>query len=472
MFDLLLLLTAAILLVGTFAAYVRSGDLMHPLVFLGPLFFLATVIDPWLVRDQVYQLIPNAEDVEFVLRLNLACVLALVTGAFRYSGRSGRVRDLGSFRLADEERKRLRQVSLILAIGAAVVYAYGIVSAGGFIAAFAQAKGGGQYSSGYLGEARNLGLVSAVMAAVAQYRRGWTPQTVVLMLLGVLPSLIQGTVGGRRGPLFVSLTALGLGWLIVRRHKPRVWAAAGVLGTVLLAVLFVWSQRQHLYMGSESSEVRWDQFVEIVTQEGAGPGNNFIYGSAFIVATEHTGRFTRGRELLVNVFIRPIPRQIWPTKYEDVGATWVTNDFPGLGHLEVVDWLAGVGWVPLAGSSAASISDLFGEFGLGVVPVMYVIGLGFAYLRLRSKLSGGVWELLYLEAMALSIYLATQSFSAFYHRYLILAVPTVIVWSFVAARRRARRQRLPPVPVAVGVDARTMMRRPPVRRRVSAHAHV
>jgi hypothetical protein len=133
---------------------------------------------------------------------------------------------------------------------------------------------------------------------------------------------------------------------------------------------------------------------------------------------------------------------VWPTKYEDVGATWITNRYPGLGHLTIDDWLAAVGWIPLTGSSGISISDLFGEFGWGAVIAMYLIGRGFAWLWLRRWRRGGVWDLLLIEALVLTIYLATQSFSAFYHRYLILAIPTIVVWNvFVLGQSRSRTHR-------------------------------
>ena len=66
----------------------------------------------------------------------------------------------------------------------------------------------------------------------------------------------------------------------------------------------------------------------------------------------------------------PVPRQLWPTKYADVGASWVTNEYPGLGHLSEREWMLGVGWVPLAGSTARAISDLWGEFSWGAVLAM------------------------------------------------------------------------------------------------------
>lgn len=210
------------------------------------------------------------------------------------------------------------------------------------------------------------------------------------------------------------------------------------LAAVILGVAFVGSQRQHLYLGSDDTQIDWQAFQSTLSQSEVSEGNNFVYGAAFVLATHYSGQYTWGRELAVNLIVRPIPRQLWPTKYEDVGAVWVTSDYPGLGHLTRQDWMNSVGWLPLPGSSAISISDLFGEFGWGAVFLMYLVGRAFAYLWARRLLSGGIWEMLYLEALFLSIYLATQGFGAFYYRYLLLALPTIGAWKLISRKRRQR----------------------------------
>ena len=357
--------------------------------------------------------------------LYLLSVAALVFGvlhrthAKRASGQ-GRV-----YRSRHRDRVNLQRIARLLATVGLAAYAYGILNVGGFVAAFSRVKGGGETSSGYIGEAMNLGLVAAALVALSRYRRGWTQGTLMLLFAGLLPNLVQGTFGGRRGPLFLAMTGLVVAWLITRPRRPRLLAVCCALAGVFLSVAFVSSQRSLLYLGSDE-EIDWGAFQTTLSQEEIGEGSNFVYGAGFVSATRHSGQFTWGRELAVNLLVRPIPRQLWPTKYEDAGANWVTNQYPGLGHLTTDDWLDAVGWLPLAGSSAISISDLFGEFGWGAVLVMYLVGRGFAFLRSRRLSRGGVWDLLYFEALILSIYLATQSFSAFYHRYLILAFPRLL----------------------------------------------
>jgi len=426
MFETLLAGTALILTAGMVNAYRRTKDILHPLLFLGPLFLYSTVFEPWLVRDQLDRFFSYQEDVEFVLYLYLASIAALVAGAL-YGIRTDDINGHKRSSLQQRDRLKLQKLAVVLAAVGLAAYAYGIFNVGGFVAAFSRAKGGGESGSGYINEAMNLGLVSAALVALSQYRRGWTQRTFITAMVGLLPNLVQGTFGGRRGPLFLALTSLALAWLLTRPRRPRLLVLCGALVGVLLCVGFVWSQRKFLYLGSDQ-QVDWGAFETTLSQEEINEGSNFVYAVGYITSTRESGQFTMGGKLAVNLLVRPIPKQLWPTKYADVGADWVTNEYPGLGHLSVDDWRNAVGWIPLAGSSAISITDLFGEFGWGAVLIMYLIGRGFALLRFRRLSRGGVWDLLYFEALILSIYLATQSFSAFYHRFLILAVPTVIGW--------------------------------------------
>ncbi len=433
MFELLVALTGLALVSGILLAYRRTRDVSHPMLFLGPLFLHGTVVEPWLMREQLDRFFKYQEDIEVVLYLYLFSVAALVLGVLQRPNATLGLRASMS-PIRPGEAGTLHRIAALLAVGGLAAYTYGIMNVGGFVAAFSRVKGGGETSSGYIGEAMNLGLAAAAIVAVSRYRRGWTQGSLTLLFLGLLPNLVQGTLGGRRGPLFLAMAGLVVAWIIARPKRPPLLAIGGALAAVLLSVGLVWSQRSNLYLGSDKS-FDWAALETTLSQEGLGEGSNFVYGAGFVTATRHSGHFTWGRKLAVNLFVRPVPRQWWPTKYQDVDAYWVTNEYPGLGHLTIDDWLDGVGWIPLAGSSAVSISDLFGEFGWGAVLAMYMVGRGFAFLRARRLSRGGVWALLHFEATILAIYLATQSFSAFYHRFLILAVPTVIVWNLFVRPR-------------------------------------
>jgi hypothetical protein len=443
MFETLLGSTALVLATTTIVAYQKTRDALHPALFLSPLFMYGAVVDPWLVRHDLDVFFPEPERVNTVLVLYFLSVTALSLGLLHNVG-SARLRGrLGPRSLLGPERRQLRRIGVVLAAVALLSYLSGLINAGGFEAAFSQAKGGGYATSGYVGEAMNLGLVAVVMVALSQYRRGLDAESLAVLFLGLLPNFVQGTFGGRRGPLFLALAAASLVWLVARPKRPKVWMLGCCMAVAGLAVLFVWSQRQHMYLGSADADVRWGSFFDTLTQDDSDEGNNFIYGAAFVLTAEHSDTFTWGRALAVDLLVRPVPKQLWPTKYEDAGATWITSEYPGLGPFTPGDWLAAVGWLPLAGSAAISIADVFSEFGWGAVFVFYLIGRGFGWLYLMSRTRGGIWMLLFLETLIPSIYLATQSFSAFYYRYLILSVPTLLAWKMVA---HAPRRTLQPMP--------------------------
>ena len=399
------------------------------MLLLGPLFLYGTVVDPWLVRDSLWQFFRDTTDLRVVFLLNFLCVTAMTLGVLHRDSRSRRsVYTLGAVRFDTRTRVHLVRIAVVLAATAGAAYAYGIANAGGLVAAFLRRKGGGTSGYGYVNEAMNLGLAAAAMVALSRARRGWTLPTAALLVCGLLPNLIQGTLGGRRGPLAFALLGLLVASLIAARRRPKVVVVGAALSFVAFAITLVWSQRHSVYLGSEQTEVNWSEFEATLTQAEVDSGNNFIYASGFVISSQKANEFTWACELAVNLLIRPIPRQLWPTKYEDVGATWITNEYPGLGHLQASAWLDAVGWLPPAGSSGISISDLFGEFSWGTVLVMYLVGQDSPTCNGGGRASGGVWILLHFEALIVSIHLATQSFSAFYYRFLILAVPTVIVY--------------------------------------------
>ncbi len=320
MFEPLLSLTALVLVMCMITAYRRTRDILHPALFVGPLFLYGAVWDPWLVRDEFGVFFPEPEQVNRVLALYLMTVTALAIGLVRDARPSRRIdRRRGQQPLVDRVRPQLRAIAFALTFVSIACYGYGLVNVGGFAAAFSQPKGGGYVASGYVSEAMNLGLVGAAMIALAQCRRGLTPQSLLLLSLSLLPNLVQGTFGGRRGPLFLALATATLAWLMARPRRPKFWMLATCLVVACLSVTFVWSQRQHMYLGSANAEVRWQDFIGTLTQDNIGEGNNFVYGAAFVLTAEHAGKFTWGKALAVDLLVRPIPKQLWPTKYRGCG---------------------------------------------------------------------------------------------------------------------------------------------------------
>ena len=141
-----------------------------------------------------------------------------------------------------------------------------------------------------------------------------------------------------------------------------------------------------------------------------------------------------------------IPKQIWPTKYEDVGADWLYR----YGDEERDErYVESVGFRLLSGSSFGYVSDVYYEFAWGVILVSYLLGRFFCFLWERHRLRGGLWTVLYLELLIVSIYLPTQSLTAAMHRFIFMGGITYIVWRYWVdpklRRKRRRSQLLPEV---------------------------
>lgn len=122
MLEPLLIATAIVLVAGTVKGYYSTQDILHPMVFLGPLFLYGAVLDPWFVRHDLARFFRYPEDLNLVLTLNLFAVTALVVGALHLplapKSRPGQRQALQA-----GERAQLRRVAVVLAVVALATYA-------------------------------------------------------------------------------------------------------------------------------------------------------------------------------------------------------------------------------------------------------------------------------------------------------------------------------------------------------------
>jgi len=426
MLPLLFIFTGGLLGYLLFRSWKQSRDPLHPAIFLAPLFAYSYAVEPLLLGDALTQAFSDPDRLPTVAVYFLLCIVALTVGLLRMPHI-----DLQKVRSLEVPRKQLFTVAVGLAVVAVVGYAWGLANVGGFVEAYSRAKGGGRSGSGYIGEAMNLGLVAALFVGFARQNQGLARADWLLLLFAISPNLLQGTFGGRRGPLFLALGATLLSYTLAHRSAIKLSHLVSGVVVICVCVLFVASQRQHLHLGSDDASLDWEKFSAAATIDKVNQGNNYIYGAGHILTAIDAGRYTWGKKILVTLLVRPIPKQIWPSKYEDVGAFWVTDEAPGYSNYTPSEWKQSTGWIPFAGSSSGSASDLFSEFSWAAIFVFYLIGRGLSAIYWRHRKIGQVWTLLHLEALVLSIYLATQSFSAFYHRFLILAIPTILIFRYL-----------------------------------------
>ncbi|MFO7640504.1 MAG: oligosaccharide repeat unit polymerase [Candidatus Competibacteraceae bacterium] len=454
MFESLLIATGLLVFASAYYAFAQTRDALQPAVFTAPLFIYFYSIWPLLLsREGGLPDFFTAAELAYVAGLNLLSIAALYAGMLKWPKRFARPirrgdvrqRDVFALNLPRATRKRLLSLGLILGMIALVAYWYAIFNVGGFESAYGRAKGGGWASSGYIGEAPLLAFPAIVLIALARQGLRIRAQDILLALLIASPHLLQGTFGGRRGPLFLILALLFLVWFIAKGVRPRFRTIVVGVTAISVAVVLVWSQRQHLYLGS-GGEFEATRVVERIGPEEIDTGNEYLAGVATVLTADEIGNFYWGHRYFVTFFIRPIPKQLWPTKYEDVGADWLYR----YGDEEREErYQQAVGFSLLAGSSTGYIADVYYEFAWGVVVVSYLLGRVFCALWERHRLRGGLWTILFLQLLILSIYLPTQSLTASLHRFLFMGGITYLVWRYwvrPTLRRRAAAAAYPQQP--------------------------
>ena len=444
MFEFYLACTGILVLVCALYAFSQTRDALQPAVFTAPLFIYFYSIWPFLLNRSgglPHYFTPS--QLEYVALLNFVSIGALYAGFLKLPRRFDRrimpatVRgyNLFAFEVSPVTRRRLFHLGIFLGTIALAAYWYSIFNVGGFESAYSQAKGGGQASSGYIGEAPLLAYPAIVLIALScQGLKLWGYHIMAALLIAT-PHLLQGTFGGRRGPLFLVLSILFLSWFIAKGLRPSFRKIVAGVTVISMAVLLVWSQRQYVYLGSEE-KFQTGRVFEVIKPSEIDTGNEYLAGVATVLTADKIGNYYWGYRYFVTFLIRPIPKQIWPTKYEDVGADWLYRYGD---EVREERYLSAVGFRLLAGSSTGYVADVYYEFAWGVVLVSFLLGRIFCLFWERHRLRGGLWTILFLELLIVSIYLPTQSLTAGMHRFIFMGGITYVVWRFWVEPKLRRR---------------------------------
>jgi hypothetical protein len=330
--------------------------------------------------------------------------------------------------LTPDMSRRLTYLALFMGAVSVIAFYLQLDNVGGFVSAYSRGKGGGRAESGIVGEAVLLSFPALLALALSVYADGRrvTLAHIAMALFIVSPHLVQGILGGRRGPLFLVLTTLLFSWLIAKGKRPSFSMIVIAVSAIGFAVIVVASQRDRIYIGSqESFELSRVFQGDGLAPESIDPGNSYVTAISNIVAADFYDDHYWGYRYFVTFFIRPIPKEIWPTKYEDMNAEWL--ELYGTGS-EAARYTNSIGFALPAGVSGGSIADGYVEFSWGVVVMFFVIGRVFAASYVRHRREGGFWSIIFFTMLALSIYLPTQSFSAWMLRLLFMAGFAYLFW--------------------------------------------
>ena len=419
MFELLLVLTAVIAVAGLVIAYDGSRDVFHPLVFAGPMLAFLYAWMPWkLLQHNGLESFFDNDQLVHVQTLNILGVLAFVVACLAAGVRLPPQR---SNALSPRIARRLLWGSAATGSIGLTCWLTTIIHVGGFTAAFSNSYSGGWDDSGYVRDGSLLLLVGVLFAVTSLSAGGPRLPGVLLALCFTFPWASSALLMGRRGPTFALVVVGLMGWYFNRGKRPPLLAVAAAGVCLGWFVLFLVTNRQEIYLGSD-----FDVKTDVSTMvEKPDTGNEFIYGSGTVLSAERRDHYFWFRRYLAQVMVRPIPSSIWPTKYEDFGVPELLyNAGTGEGFGDTL------GWVGAVGSAPGIIADLWVEAWWLAVPVMGLIGWAYGFVWRRAAVRGGPWATQFVCLAALSIYLIMQTGEAMIFRTLLLSVPSWLAWKW------------------------------------------
>ncbi len=421
MFELMLLATAAVALIGVVIAYDGSRDVFHPMIYIGPMLFFIYGWMPWkLLQANGLERFFDIEQLHFVQTLNILGVLAFVATCLSVGVRL-KVSRPETLDLSQAVCRRLLFGSFVVGSIGLGCWATTIINVGGFIAAFSTSYSGGYDSSGYVRDGSLLLLVGILLAITSLSAGGPRIKGILLGFFFGLPWLATALLMGRRGPTFGLVVVCLMGWYFNRKKRPpllAVFAGGLILGWF---VLFLVTNRSSIYIGSD-----FDMKTDVSNMVGKpDTGNEYIYGTGTVLSSERRDHYFWMRRYLAQILVRPIPSAIWPTKYEDFGVPELLyNAGTGEGFGDTL------GWVGAVGSAPGIIADLWVEAWWFAVPLMALIGLAYGFVWKRAVTRGGPWSSQYVILSALSIYLVMQTGEAIIFRTLLLSIPSWLAWKW------------------------------------------
>ncbi|MDJ0596561.1 MAG: hypothetical protein QNJ72_42440 [Pleurocapsa sp. MO_226.B13] len=432
-----LTLAIAIVTLGSiYYAYRRSRDSFHPAIYLGlMLFVLYCYVPLGLLRSNISELLYflSIPQLEYVQILNLIGVISILAGVFFADKKINLLHySKQNWALSRVVRNRIQQGAIVCGVIGVLTYGAGILTAGGFAAAYGTSYGGGWSASGYAREGILLTLPALLWLMTSRIQQRLSTMDWFWLFIFCLPLLLQGFLGARRGPTAMILISAVMGWHLIRMRRPNLWKTIG--GAVVLGVLMIFlvTNRNQIYLGSDFDfEAPTENYLT-----RADSGNEFIYGSGVILDADAKGKYFWGRRYFTVFFIRPIPRQLWPTKYQDAAEFF---DIPNLDNSNLgtgaTDLAETTGWSGAYGAAPGLIADMWLEFWWLYTVVLFSIGwlYGMAWRKVITR--GGLWIPTYTIATALSVYLIMQTLEAMAFRFLFTSAASWLIWRYSGADR-------------------------------------
>ena len=400
-------------------------------------------------HPNISNFLPNSSDIEFVLLVNLLSILGFCLGICHYR-RSGT--DQQRFQILEQEtttavRRRFFRLGILLGTMAFASFWYMVFSAGGPVKLYLQSKPSFGRHSGYLGEMPMLTFPALFLLAAAWQGRRFTFARFMIAFYVASTQISFSIIGKRRGTIFLTAAVLAAFWYVVRNKKPNWKAMIGGTCALGLVLLYVAANRSSNALTS-IGEGNNDRLANTLTVNELTAGDEFISSAGVILTSHHFQNHYWGKRILVIILIRPIPSFIWEGKWEFFGLQNLKYQ-PGGGGMQRSQWMDAVGFRTTSGSATGFVADAYLEWSWGGVIACYFLGRGFGWLWKQWVSKGGVWTVIYAESMILSVFLPSQSLGAWLYRFLLLSIPTALIFRFIGVSKRRMISTLnqPPIPM-------------------------
>jgi hypothetical protein len=427
---------------GAFAIFrdwTRWQDVFHPTMFCVPQLLFLYVAYPLhgLATDE-YEFLSRAgywdELTNFQLiadEMSLSVILGIWWGARRTRA--------GSKPIAEQNTEALFFIAIAFGLTGLTAWLVGIINVGGFAVAYGRAYGGGWDDSGYVREAAQFGFVAVPLLILSRRRTGMRWHHWIMAFAFLLPLLVQGLLGARRGPTFLAVTGVAASYILT--FRPRIPFLAVVLGGGAVGTFLLWlvANRDAIYLGSDKE--LGGSLSRMLENWG---GNEYLFSSAIVRYVNETGESFNGLRILAHMLARVVPAAIWPTKYADMCAAFGLNIDLTLDAGIPIERIEAVsGWLIAKGAAPGIVGDFWMEFGTFAPLAAFALGAFYGKLWHRSRHDPRI-QPAYAMLSALSIYIFTQTIEAWLFRALLFGIPALVFLTVVAIRRKRTQISVPP----------------------------
>jgi len=442
--TLLIGIIVALTMIGALVTY---RDTFHPAVLMGPmigfLYFYAPLI---LQFNNGFFGYLTEQHVMRAQWIHLAGVLSICLGLvvgplhLRSSG-GGAVEAVKQY-----DSKTLLKSSFLFAGLGVLSFVYGIQNVGGWTEAYGSAYGGGWIDSGWLRDLVLLCIPALMLFTLGQGDRPVSRRQLILVALPMMsPFLIHGLIGARRGPTFMAFAGAAMVFYMARRRRPQLptlFIGGGLLGFLML---FLVNNRNSIYWGS-NFESNIDVEEETSAYLRPNEGNDFIYGAGLVIVNDVLEDYNWGTTYVTTLLVRPIPKSIWPTKYEDAAAFFNRPILTQNLGVDITKFRNVLGWTASIGAAPGIVGDMWREFWWGMVFPLFGIGWFYGHAWSRATRHGGGWVPIYCLAASLSLYLVMQTLEAMLYRFLFGVVPMLVVLRLAEKRAKQNEEKPDPAP--------------------------